>query len=397
MSSLKLALRNIRGSSIRSLIILLCVLGLAAFFVTTTLIVRGAQNSLQRGLERLGADILVVPAGAEAKVETALLMGKPTEVWMSEDYLKKVAAVPGVASVSPQIYLQSLYGASCCSVSEMFLVVFDPPTDFSISPWLQMNLGRGLAKGEIIGGSYIFTPPGERFIRLYGYNLTLRGNLEATGTGIDQTIFMTRETAQDIALSSLAAAEKPLQIPAGQISSVMVKVQPGADVHRVNLQILQGVLGITPLESPSLFGSFRQQMLGLLDGFLVLLVLAWVLAVVLLALVFSLAVNERYREIAVLRAMGATRNYVYRSLLTEAAILAQAGGAAGIILSCFSIYLFKDYIAGYLHMPFLFPSLPSLGILVFSSLALSVITVIIASLVPTVRVNRQEPAIAMRE
>jgi putative ABC transport system permease protein len=109
--------------------IFLCVFGVSAFFLGTTLIVRGAQNSLDRGLERLGADVLVVPQGAEAKVETALLMGKPTEVWMSDSYLTKVAAVPGVASVSPQVYLRSLYGASCCAVSEMFLVVYDPATD----------------------------------------------------------------------------------------------------------------------------------------------------------------------------------------------------------------------------------------------------------------------------
>lgn len=333
MNSIKLAIRNIRGNNVRSLIIFLCVFGVAGFFVATTLIVSGAQNSLQRGLERLGADILVVPQGAESKVETALLMGKPTEVWMSDNYLQKIAGVPGVAKVSPQVYLQSLYGASCCSVSEMFLVVFDPQTDFAVTPWLQRNLGRGLAKNEVIGGSYVFTPPGERFIKLYGNNLTLKGNLEATGTGLDQTMFMTVETAREISLSSAAMAEKPLSIPDNQISSVMVKVQPGADPHKVSLQVLLDVTGIVPIESPNLFGSFRQQMLGLLDGFLVLLIIAWVLAVILIALVFSLAANERHHEIAVLRAIGATRHYVFRSLLSEAAILALAAGVTGIAVT----------------------------------------------------------------
>src|SRR4030042_3276378 len=167
MSVLVLALKNIRGHGTRSLIVFLCVFGIAVFFVSVTLIIRGADNSVRKGLERLGADILVVPAGSESKVETALLTGKPVNAWISADYIQKVAAVPGVASVSPQVYLQSLYGASCCSLSETFLVAYDPSTDFTIRPWLEKNLGRALAKGEIIGGDYISVPPGEIKIKMY--------------------------------------------------------------------------------------------------------------------------------------------------------------------------------------------------------------------------------------
>ncbi len=377
--------------------IFLCVFGVAAFFAVTTLIVRGAQNSLDRGLERLGADILVVPQGAEAKVETALLMGKPTQVWMSTDYVQKVAGVRGVAAVSPQIYLQSLYDAPCCSVSEMFLVVFDPETDLTVTPWLRRNLGRPLAPGEVIGGSYIFTPPGEKYIKLYGYNLTLRGNLEPTGTGLDQTMFLTFATARDMARSSLATAESPLNIPPDSISSVMVKVQPGADIHKVTLQILRDVVGVTPIESPSLFGSFRQQMLGLLWGFLALLSLAWILSAVLIGLVFSLAANERRREMAVLRALGASRYFVLRSVLTEAALLAACGGILGITLASFGVFVFKDYLAGSLRMPFLFPSVPSYMVLFVVAMVLSLLMATLAAFPAALLVSRQEPAPAMRE
>ena len=147
------AFKNIRGSGFRSLAIFLAVMGVAGFLLATTLIIAGAQYSLNSGLKRLGADILVVPAGAETKVETALLMGKPTNIWMPQSNLQTVADIPGVASVSPQIYLNSLYGASCCAVSEMFMVVYDPATDFTVTPWLEKNLGRQLLKGEVVGGT----------------------------------------------------------------------------------------------------------------------------------------------------------------------------------------------------------------------------------------------------
>ena len=125
--------------------------------------------------------------------------------------------------------------------------------------------------------------------------------------------------------------------------------------------------------------------------------MAWVLAMILIALVFSLAANERHHEIAVLRAIGATRHYVFRSLLSEAAMLALAAGVMGIAVTGLGVFLFKDYISGYLRMPFLFPSLSSLAILFVVGIVLSMLTVTIAALIPALRISQQEPAIAMRE
>ncbi len=397
MNTIRLALRNIRGSGWRSLAIFLCVMGIASFLLSTSLIINGAQNSLDVGLRRLGADIVVVPEGTETKVETALLMGKPTSVWMDDTMLERVRSVPGVERVSPQIYLSSLYGAACCSVSEMFIVVFDPETDFAIQPWLERKLGRDLRKGEVIGGTYIFVPDGEKSIKLYGSELVLRGNLEPTGTGLDQTMFMTRETAESLAASSVTMAESPLEIPPGKISSVMVKVTPGLEPHKVALKILLDILGVFPIESPNLFGAFRNQMTGLLWGFLAILVAMCALSAVLIGLVFSMAASERRREIAVLRALGATRNFIFGSVVTEAVLLAIGGGIPGVILGAAGIYIFRNFIAGSLKMPFLFPSVPSLLMLLAVGLIFSLATVTLSALSPALRVSREEPAIAMRE
>jgi putative ABC transport system permease protein len=397
MQLLRLAVKNIRGNGFRSVAIFLAVMGVAGFLLATTLIIKGAEYSLDSGLKRLGADILVVPAGAENKVETALLMGRPTNIWMPETNLQTISTVAGVQAVSPQIYLSSLYGASCCSVSEMFMVVYDPATDFTVTPWLQKNLGRSLAKGEVIGVSYIFVPTGERFIKLYGYDLTLKGNLAPTGTGIDQTLFMTLETAQAMAQSSITTAESPLQIPAGEISTVMVKVATSADTHRVALTILKDTLGMVPIESPNLFGTFRNQMNGLLWGFFAITIVVWVLAMILIGLVFSMAANERRREMAVLRAIGATRGFIFRAVLAEAAILALVGAALGIAIASFGLFLFKDFLAQSLKMPFLFPSIPSFIGLFGGGIALAMLTVTLAALAPAWRISRQELAVAMRE
>lgn len=397
MQLIRLALKNIRGSGFRSLAIFLAVMSVAAFLVSITLIIAGAQYSLDSGLKRLGADILVVPEGAETKVETALLMGKPTEVWMPRDNLQKVASIPGVEAASPQIFLASMYNSPCCSVSEMFIVVYDPATDFTLSPWLEKNLGRSLALGEVIGGTYIFVPAGSEYVRLYGYDMTLKGNLESTGTGIDQTLFMALDTAQAMEQVSATAAMEEIYINPDDISAIMVRVAPGVDAHRVAIQIGKDVTGVVPIESPKLFGAFRNQMNGLLWGFFAITVIVWAVAMGLIGLVFSMAANERRREMAVLRALGGTRNFIFRSVLSEAILLALSGAVAGIAVAASSLYLFKDLIAGSLKMPFLFPSIPSFIVLFSAIVALAIVTVTLSALIPALRLSRQELAIAMRE
>jgi putative ABC transport system permease protein len=397
MYIIRLALNNIRGSGFKSMAIFLAVMGVAGFLLGTTIIIAGARYSLDSGLERLGADILVVPEGAEVKIESALLMGKPVDAWMSRNNIEKVAQVPGVEAVSPQIYLKSMFNSPCCAVSEMFMVVYDPKTDFTIAPWLEKNLGRDLAPGEVIGGTYVFVPEGSDYITLYGYNVDLVGNLEPTGTGIDQTMFMTLDTALDMSKSSVTTAMMPLNINPDVISVIMVKVAPSVDPHGVAIQIINDTEGMVPIESPDLFGTFRNQMNGLLWGFFAITLIVWAVTMILIGIVFSMAANERRREMAVLRAVGANRNFIFRSVLTEAGLLALGGAISGIALSAGFLYIFRDMIAGSLKMPFLFPSLVSFIGIFGGGVALAIITVTLSALIPALRLSRQELAIAMRE
>ena len=370
---------------------------MTGFLLATTLIIAGARYSLDSGLERLGADILVVPEGAEIKIETALLMGKPVDVWMPRENIQKVANIPGVEAVSPQIYLASMFDSPCCAVSEMFIVVYDPETDFTIAPWLEKNIGRSLAKGEVIGGDYIFVPDGSQFIRLYGYDTDLVGNLEPTGTGMDQTLFMTLDTALEMAESSKTTALMTLNIDPNAISTIMVKVAPEVNPHRVAVQIRNDTDGMVPMESPNLFGTFRNQMNGLLWGFFAITVIVWVVTMILIGILFSTVANERRREMAVLRAVGATRNFIFRSVLTEASLLGLGGAVIGIAVAASSLYIFKDLIAGSLKMPFLFPSIPSFISLFSAGVALAIVSIALSALIPALRLSRQELAIAMRE
>ncbi len=397
MSLFHLAVRNISGNAFRSSIVFLCVFFVSGFALAMTLIIQGAESSLTLANQRLGADILVVPFGSEADVESSLLMGKPTTAWMSRDTMEKIARIPGVEAVSPQLYLGTMVDAPCCSASAMFMIAFDPETDFTVTPWLEQHLGRKLKPGEAIGGMFVFTPEGDDGIQVYGSTVNLVGNLEPTGTGLDQTMFFSFETAYNIARGSSSKAQAEMAIPDNSISSVLVRVRPGTAAQTVSMKILQQVPNITAIDSPDLFLSYRRQINGLVGIVSVALTVALILSIVVIDLVFSMAVHERRREIAVLRALGATRRSVFLSLLTEAIVLALSGGLVGLLVAALGVYLFRNLLVSSLAIPFLLPPLPSLLLEIAGGMVVVLASVSLSALLPAFKVSRQEPASAMRE
>jgi putative ABC transport system permease protein len=397
MNFLGLAYRSLAGNSFRSWVVALCALLITAFALVNSLVLQGAQTSLELAKERLGADILVIPAGTTSKIESALLMGITEKVWMSDGVLGQVAEVPGVKSVTPQIYMSTLKGASCCTVEDMFLIGFDPATDFTIQPWLIEHVGGGLKLGEVVGGTYVFTPEGQQNIQIYGYLVTLMANLEPTGTGLDQTMFLTMETAQDVARLSYTLAEKPLEIPEASLSAVLVRVAPGADPQAVAMEIQRQVPGVTSIASPNMFRSYQRQITQLVRGVLLTTVATLAVSIVFIGLVFSMAANARKRELGVLRALGATRGILFRTLITEAGILALTGGLTGAFLVTLAIYLFRNLIMSSLGIPFLLPSPAWLAAQVTGGLAIALGGVTLAALFPAIQVSLSEPGVIMRE
>ena len=68
MSLWRLAWKNIAGNRLRSWVVVLSALVLAAFALFATLLLRGSAESLRLAVARLGADIVVVPDGAQTEI-----------------------------------------------------------------------------------------------------------------------------------------------------------------------------------------------------------------------------------------------------------------------------------------------------------------------------------------
>jgi len=390
--------QGISGRAYRSAFIAGFILVLAAFLMSTTLFSRSIGRSLALGTQRLGADIVVIPEGKEKQTKAALLLGKPvSSSWMPEENLRRIAGVEGVSAVSPQLYLETLTGAACCSAWEMFMVAFDPGTDFTILPWLKERARGPLRAGEVIGGDWISVPEGEKHIRIYGVPVNLAGKLEPTGMGLDQTLFLPQATAREIAGRSNVSAEKPLEIPAGKISAVQVKVKKDQPIDDVARRIMTAVPGTYALASLELTRTIHRETEGLFRVLFLGLALVWIVAVFLSGLVFSLMVNTRRREIGLLRALGASRGFIFKLFFMESATLGLGGGVAGILVALVFVFLFRIYLMRAAAIPMLFPPLWSVIAIMFFGLFVVLILALPAFLYPAVRASRMDPASTLRE
>lgn len=396
MSIFRLILRNMEGAAFRNWAIFLVAALMSGFAIAATVLIGGARSSIRLAQERLGADIAVIPRGAETRLEDAFLMGATVNMWMSDVILDKVVQVPGVQAATTQRYLATLKGVLCCAVPDMLLIAFDPKTDFTIQPWLESHDRGRLEIGQAVGGSFVFEPAGSDNILVYGYPVDLIANLEPTGTGIDATLFFTYDTADEIARASVTQAVELLEIPPRSISSVLLRVDPQLDPENVAEAIRQAVPGVDVVVSANLFQTHRSRMNGLLNTVSLLIALAWLLAIGLIALVFSMVITARKREIGVMRALGANRPTILTTLLTEGLLLALFGGMAGIGLSLLVIYFSQDGLVAWMGVPFLFPQASALLLLVFEGLAVALLTVTPAILIPTLRITYTDPVLAMR-
>jgi len=397
MNLFRLALKNIEDNAFRSWIVAICAGLVVAFIIGATLVINGSQESMQKVTERLGADITVIPSGNQTIVEQAFLMGVPVDIWMDRDIVEEIAAMDGVAIVSPQLFLSTMRGASCCSVSDMFMVAYDPATDFTVHPWMEENLGRELTLGEAIGGVYISDSEGRDDILVYGYSIELLGNLEPTGSGLDQSLFFTYETAMDIARHSPMQAERELIINPNAISTALVRLEDTADPFLVAQEIEASIPGINAITSANLFREQRERVDSLVNSVTSLSIIAWVMALVLIGFVTSTAISSRTQEIGVLRVLGATRTEVIKTLLLESSLLTIGGSLIGIIFAIAVITLFRNLIMNILEVPIYIPNIGELLLLMLIVVSLSLASVFLATLIPILRISNQEPSTSIKE
>jgi putative ABC transport system permease protein len=291
------------------------------------------SQSIEKGIDstanRLGADIMVIPADSESSLEGALLKGEPSTFYLEEgDLVNRLKQVDGVRQISSQLYIATL-SASCCSVPVQ-LIGIDIDTDFVVGSWVSGAASGKLEDGELIVGYGVGADSGAT-LRFYNRELTVKAKLSKTGMGYDHTVFMNMNTAR--MLMAETEAGKNSEIPVDDMASaIMVKLADDADVSAVQSDI-DFLLGpdYQVLSSQSILHDVTG-VLGALKKYIsVLILILWVLIVIILNLMFIISLNERKKEFAILRVMGARRKVLTKLILTESSLICLTGALAGEI------------------------------------------------------------------
>jgi putative ABC transport system permease protein len=296
--------------------------------------------------------------------------------------------------------LASLSGTQY-SAYDIQLVAFDPRTDFTVTPWMKESLNRPLGKDEVVVGNDISSQLGEKLV-FYGHFFTVAGKLESTGTGLDRLVFMSFDDAYVMAEESYiphrggVAGQKALVVEPNIISAVLVKIEKGIFPDIVASRIKRLVGAVTVVTAAQLLITLESHLSSLLGSMLLITATLWIASTMLIGVVFWMAVNERRREIGLLRAIGATGRFVFKMVLTESTLLTFIGGLLGIIGGGVVIYSFSLLISKSLDVPYLWPTFIQLGHMIGISLGIAVLTGLVASFIPALVSSRMEPLHAIR-
>lgn len=350
-----LAMENIRQRKTRSI----CMILLVALFSIIVYMGSMFSLSLRSGLDslsnRLGADVIVVPAGYKAEIESVLLKGEPSTFYLPENTMKKLEQFEEIEQMTPQIYVATL-SASCCSYPVQIMGI-DIESDFLIYPWISNSIQKELDDNEAIVGSHVAGEQGEK-IHFFNQELKIVGRLKSTGVGFDATVFVNQKTAKELAkaserITANRVAEEDV------ISSVMIKVKPGVDSVKLSSKISRALAheGIFAMFSKKFVNTISSNLKVLSSYVGGLILIIWIFSIVILSISFMAIFNERKKEMAVLRVLGASKKMLQEIIVKEAGILSLWGAALGSFLGILLSMIILPLVAKNLTMPFLSPSI----------------------------------------
>ncbi len=398
ISQTSLALQNLARRSFRTYALLLAIAIVSGAIFSTSTLMWGVNNSLSKGLSKFGADLLVVPKGSMISMKSALLTGEPSLFYMDGGIIEKIAAIKGVKSVSPQLFLTSVDG-DCCVMGNAFIIGFNPKTDFTVLPWLEEKKERPFQSDDVIVGGANSYNVGDT-VFFYGQNFTVYGKLGRTGVGLyDNAIFMNIEKAYFMAEEShrLPKVAK-LKLVRGQVSAVLVQTEVGSKLPFISFTISKDP-DVKVITAGNIITSVRQNLVTLFGSTLVLSFVLILANALMIGAIFSTIVNERKRELGILRAIGARKTSIFKLIVYEAAMVTGIGGALGVFLGIVIMRVYQRTIIfnlKALNMPYLWPPISSIVMLASFAIIAAVAVGVAGAFYPALQGSKLQPYDAIR-
>lgn len=397
MLLIRLAAQNLGRRRLRALLLGLSVALAVGIGVAGLVAGRALGDGIAASFSRMGADLVVVPRGTLVNLTASLLTVQPTDETLDAGIVSRIAAIDGVARAAAQRQVKvTVEGRS------FNLIAFDPATDFTIQTWARDQKPTPIGVTELIAGGRVPGKTGET-LNVCRRPMEIHGRLARTGVGpVDDSYFITFAgldflaalCRQDVELKKGDHATMCLpDYAGGKVSAVLIQLSPSARPEQVKFAVSQ-IEGVKVVEGNALLTSSRQALRSLLVGVAVFAGAGALAVLILVSLLFSAIVQERTREIGLLRAMGARPNHVVAMVLAEAGMITGLGGLGGIVLGFALLFAFARSLGFYfesLGVPFGWPPVEALAGISALVLAASAALGVAGALLPAWRVRRLEP------
>lgn len=339
----------------------------------------------------LGSDYLLLPPSV------AIWKG---DVGAGQGLANKIRSIEGVSAVSTLRYAQSyIPSASVKGAGETTISVLGiDPIEYPKVSTLDFQKGN----------------PQEAFAALAREerNVIVNGVLAAqAGLNIGDIVpLSTPEGIQHYRIVAIGGDVLSMKINTAYISQAVMKIDfhKSEDIfYQINLapnanpatveQWLRAIVDDYPqfrlVVGREYLAEFRQQYDSLFGGFYVLLAILAFPSLIAILNTLAIGVIERTREIGMVRAIGATRRQVWRTIVAEALLLSALGTAFGILAGLYLSYVIVEGVSatGIFKMTY---SLPFTGVL--AATAVGLLFGVLAALVPARQASQMEIIKALR-
>jgi putative ABC transport system permease protein len=398
---LRLALKNTLARKLRLLSTSLAVIIGVAFLAGTLVF----TDTVRRTFDNLFADIYentdaVVRSGTS--IESA--MGWEMRGRIPESTLATVREVDGVAQA------QGVVQGFAQIVASDGDAIGDPgqgPPTFGqnyqtgeLSPWEMIEPGRAPGPGEVVIDK-ASADEGDLQLGDTVTVLTQTGPHEFTLVGTVRFGSVDSPGGASVSLFDLATAQHVLAGTAGELDMVMVAADEGISgdeiTARIDAAIPEGTEALTGSEITKETQDSLKEMLGLFNTFLLAFAaIGLVVACFTIYNTFQIVVTQRRREMAMLRAVGATRRQVLSAQLIEAVfvgVLASLLGlAAGVLVAAALRGMLEAFGV----------DIPASGTVFRTRTAVVALTVgvlmtVVSAVFPSLRASRIPPLAALRD
>lgn len=341
LSLRRVPLLTIRAHPVRSLIIAVLALAQAACVFGGLILVGAMRAELTLTERRLGADLVVYPTTCLNQVEKKrlLMLGTPVGCHQPRSALARMSSNEDIAAVSYQLYVSE----TLADGTTRWIVGFEPESDFALSPWIAEGEGSSLPRGSVLVGSAVPGADGQS-LSVFGRERPIGAHLLATGSELDDAVFVSMDTLTDMMADARAAGEDidDSLDPSTDYSAALVRASDSDAIESVTNWINLYVRKVSAVRSSeALVGAasgiraHRGVAIGVLGA-------TWLVLLGALIIVQVSLMNERMQELAVWRSIGASRSVVSRVMLSESALLHAAGALAGVCLAAVTMPFVGD-------------------------------------------------------